>query len=120
MGEFPSFAETKSRTLVPLFLSFLRDDYYGAVRRNDPDAKDLDLDRRPASREGEEELQEVHDMLNAPPSSSNLGNIITNGRLLNFLHLFQKVRVFFLLPGPACSVGYVSALLWFECTHRVF
>lgn len=40
----PLFAEARSRTLVPLFLSFMRDDFYGKTHNDDPDAAELSLD----------------------------------------------------------------------------
>lgn len=40
----PTFAEARTRTLVPLFLSFMRDDFFGLTHNGDPDVAELSLD----------------------------------------------------------------------------
>jgi hypothetical protein len=39
----PSFAEGRTRTLVPLFLSFMRDDFFGLTHSGDPEVAELSL-----------------------------------------------------------------------------
>ena len=45
LSECVTLAEARSRVVVPLFLLFLRDDYYGAANRDDLDAKEVSSKR---------------------------------------------------------------------------